>query len=245
MRKSHAICVGKVWHKRYSPKLHEFSYSLNSWWIDLQDVNSIKCNSWLVNTKLWALYRFSSRRYLRDSVLEQPDLLVRVKTKFMQHGVQLNGKEQFYLLGQLTNLGAYFSPLNFYFCYHDQEARYLLAEVSNTPWNERHYYLIDLHDLQSSTVKSFHVSPFFKMGLYYQWDFELIRDKISYKIDSYSEDELVFTAAYSGSLQSIDQLQAKITILKSPCTVYKILFGIYCEALFLFLKKVPFISYKK
>jgi hypothetical protein len=25
-----------------------------------------------------------------------------------------------------------------------REARYLLAEVSNTPWNERHYYLLDL-----------------------------------------------------------------------------------------------------
>ncbi len=37
------------------------------------------------------------------------------------------------LLGNVRCLGFYFSPVNFYFCYRQGEARYLLAEVSNTP----------------------------------------------------------------------------------------------------------------
>ncbi len=43
----------------------------------------------------------------------------------------------------LRYLGLYFSPVNFYYIYDEEnEWRYVIAEVSNTPWNERHYYAI-------------------------------------------------------------------------------------------------------
>jgi DUF1365 family protein len=32
-----------------------------------------------------------------------------------------------------------FNPVNFYYCYDEADTRWVLAEVRNTPWNERHY----------------------------------------------------------------------------------------------------------
>jgi len=47
--------------------------------------------------------------------------------------------------------------------------------VTNTPWNERHHYVLDLQDQQqarrfeSRHHKELHVSPFFTMDMEYRW----------------------------------------------------------------------------
>jgi DUF1365 family protein len=44
------------------------------------------------------------------------------------------------LLTQLRYFGFHFNPVNFYYCYDQQDVLcWVLAEVRNTPWNERHY----------------------------------------------------------------------------------------------------------
>ncbi len=48
------------------------------------------------------------------------------------------------LLTQLRYFGFHFNPVNFYYCYDEADTlRWVLAEVRNTPWNERHYYAVD------------------------------------------------------------------------------------------------------
>lgn len=48
------------------------------------------------------------------------------------------------LLCQLRYLGCYFNPVNFYYLYNeDDKLCWLLAEVRNTPWNERHTYAVN------------------------------------------------------------------------------------------------------
>ena len=68
------------------------------------------------------------------------------------NGAPLSG--DVFLLGQLRMLGMYFSPVNFYFLRSAAgEYTHMLAEVSNTPWNERHHYLVDLRE-QKDTEKN-------------------------------------------------------------------------------------------
>ena len=51
----------------------------------------------------------------------------------------------------------------------------MVAEVSNTPWNERHCYVLDTRDrstsrwLEARHSKEFHVSPFLRLEMDYQW----------------------------------------------------------------------------
>ena len=46
----------------------------------------------------------------------------------------------------------------------------MLAEVRNTPWNERHYYAVDGQQARP-LEKAFHVSPFNPMDMVYHWRF--------------------------------------------------------------------------
>lgn len=236
----HSLSDGVVWHKRHSPKVHQFNYNLNSWLINLQMLDRLDNNSRLISRSRKAIYRFQDRHYLRGS---NGNLLQAIKSKFRDLGAVLNGCESFYFLGQLSNFGVYFSPLNLYFCYVSDECTYVMAEVSNTPWNERHYYLLDPTQPQIISKKNFHVSPFFGLNQEYHWQFELTKQKISFKIDSYQEKQLVFSAGYNGSLIPIIQPEVKFKLIKSPFIVYKIILGIYFEALRIWLKKIPFIPH--
>jgi DUF1365 family protein len=57
----------------------------------------------------------------------------------------------------LRYFGFHFNPVNFYYCYDGKGTlRWVLAEVRNTPWNERHYYAVNGH--AQPTEKAFHVS---------------------------------------------------------------------------------------
>ena len=74
------------------------------------------------------------------------------------------------LSARLRMFGIYFSPVNFYFLRDELGVfTHMMAEVSNTPWNERHYYLVDM-DKQEDTQKEFHVSPFNPLDMTYKWN---------------------------------------------------------------------------
>jgi DUF1365 family protein len=238
---NNSYITGKVWHKRFSPKIHEFTYNLNSWLIDLQKVEELSTSSLLINSTKRALYRFKAENYLRDSN-SQP-LIAKIKHKLLELNATLSGNEQFYLIGQLNNIGAYFSPLNLYLCYENTECSYILAEVSNTPWNERHYYLLNPRETKIINRKSFHVSPFFGLEQEYHWEFNLNAESIKFKINTYENSKLIFSAAYSGELTPLKSAQTRI--LRSPLNVYKILMGIYFEAFRIWSKKIPFIHHPR
>jgi DUF1365 family protein len=230
-----SICIGTLWHKRYKTKEHEFYYKLNTWLIPI--------NKDEYNYKN-LFYKFRNMDYLRDSYKKEPNLFNRIKCKLQELNiVDTKSINQIYLLGQISNLGIYFSPLNLYFCYtdyDDKQCKYILCEVSNTPWNERHYYVLD-YNAELHCQKAFHVSPFFNLNQTYKWRFDFKDNRnIGFIINSYENDSLVFSASYNCTAIPIHQ---KKTAIKHKFNVFKIYFGIYYEALRLFIKKVPFVSH--
>lgn len=237
-----AFCQGWIWHKRYEPKIHQFKYRLNSWLIDLQDIGAIDTSSYLLSSKKFSLYKFNQDNYLGE---DDGDLLSRVKKRFIALGATLSGKEKFYLLGQISNLGIYFSPLNLYLCYFDNLCCYILAEVSNTPWNERHYYLLNTQNRDIISKKNFHVSPFWGLNQEYRWKFKLNKQKIFFRIDTYQDKKLVFSAGYNGVLSLLSNKMTLLKLFRSPIIIYKIFVTIYFEALLILLKKIPFIAHPK
>lgn len=125
------------------------------------------------------------------SLSERVRRLVEEKT-----GVRPQGRVA--LLTHLRILGYCFNPVSFYYCWDQAGERVetVVAEVSNTPWNEMHPYVLDERNKvdrvmvrqrppsneeeeqqQGGVVtnykfeKSFHVSPFMDMEHLYDWDF--------------------------------------------------------------------------
>lgn len=227
-----SLAIGKVWHKRYFPKTHEFSYKLNMWLIDLDNTKN-------VNKNLNLFYKFRDRDYL-DNL---PDLKLknRVLAKFYECGINLDKDTKIFLLGQVSNFGTYFSPLNLFLIYNsDNYLIYILAEVSNTPWNERHYYILNQDDKIITHEKQFHVSPFFSMNQSYTWDFTILANNIYFKIDIIEQNQKVFTASFNSSLITLENAAQGRVFFKTPFNGLKIIIGIYFEALRLVVKKLKF-----
>ena len=146
------------------------------------------------------------------------------------------------MLAQLRCFGIYFSPVNFFFLYEGNSEKYLLAEVSNTPWNEKHCYLIDLENPEL-TPKTFHVSPFMDLNMSYKWDVKTPLDNTIIRIENWNE-KLLFTALFSAKRHEISRKIVFKILLRWPLISVTIIKGIYWQAVKLLLKGIRYIPHK-
>ena len=240
-----ALYSGFVMHKRFLPKAHGFKYPFFMWYLDLDSIdNQLQLGRWF-STDSWALSRFRRADYLG-----QPDrpLADCVKDEMSRlTGRQVTGKV-FGLLN-LRTLGLYFSPVNFYFGFSDNnEPSHLLAEVSNIPWNERHHYAHLLNGSKAELVnkKNFKVSPFNPShDQTYRWQIEAPGDKLCINLGVHDERGHVFDAGLRLQRQPFTSKSARRLLLRTPVMTAYIVAAIYWQALKLFVKGIPYQPYVK
>jgi DUF1365 family protein len=221
--------------------------------LDIDDVDNCSKSEGVFGFSWYNPLRFLEKDYLRG---EPFPLSVRIKNKVSK----LNGHKdisRILMLVQVRCFGIYFSPANFYFCYDkDNNCTQMLAEVSNTPWNERHYYLVDLlkDKSQQITNKAFQVSPFMDLNMRYAWQIKPPIDdesKLLVKIENQRFDEKsassqrLFDASLILKKQPFNKRNLIKIWLQLPVMTLKVVLGIYWQALKLFMKKIPFIGYQK
>ena len=253
------IYQGVIKHTRYHQKKHHFNYGISMLSLDLDELATMDYGR-LFNWKKWALLFFNSKDYLShisnipdDKSIGNPILKLKYKVLSTveniynaQEKADSNDKlilcDKVIFAGQIRHFGIYFSPVNFFFCYHDNKAQYLLAEVSNTPWNQRHCYLINLNH-QMTTQKAFHVSPFMNMDMSYKWHIKPPTEKLNVCIESVNQERL-FSAWLSLSRKELNKGSLTKMLLHFPFMTITIFTGIYWQALKLFLKGVSFVAYQ-
>ncbi len=85
-----------------------------------------------------------------------------------------------------------FNPVAFYYCFDGSELRWIVAEVTNTPWGERHSYV--LGPKGGTLEKALHVSPFMAMDHTYEVRATAPGETLSMHIESRREGRLAFDA---------------------------------------------------
>ena len=105
------------------------------------------------------------------------------------------------LLTQLRSFGHCFNPVSFYYCFEPgvERLQALVAEVTNTPWGERHAYVIegehpDAAALAGEFDKALHVSPFMGMDHRYEARAAVPAETLSVHIASSRAGVTVFDA---------------------------------------------------
>jgi DUF1365 family protein len=236
---------GWIRHRRYLPKKHSFKYPVFMSWMDLDELDQVSAIS-----PFWSLERFNLVGFYRSDYLDntEPNLSDAVKNRIQaQTGESFKGR--ICLLTHLRFLGFGFNPVSFYFCFPEgsEQPRFILADINNTPWNERYCYVLDagekpLHNnkLIFEFDKEFHVSPFMPMQQHYRWQFKLQQSNLTIHMQLQQDNACCFDATLQLKTQAMTAPAMRNLPLRYPFLTLSVVLSIYWQALRLWLKGVPF-----
>ena len=232
---------GTVRHRRVHPTSHEFSYRVFMPYICLDELPTLFDQNLLWSARGWAPARFKRSDFLGDpEVPLQQEVRRRI---FEETGTRHRGP--IYLLANLRYFGMSMNPIACYYCFNEDESRleFLVAEVNNTPWNERHSYVLKGPEqgkwLRTDFDKQFHVSPFNPMDMRYHWRSNQPGERLSLHIENHADRHKIFDATMALSAQPLTGASMARLLAYYPLMTARVGLAIYWQALRLFLKGVP------
>lgn len=247
-KRSHSLSMvdGYVIHNRISPKKHRFKNKMCWGLFDLDKLQQCSDHSKLFSYNKWGLSSLYDKDYVDAS--SKP-----IKSK-ITHFISKHSKQQFsgrvLLFTHPRFLGYGFNSVNFYFCYQNNQLDFIVSEINNTPWGEKHLYFHDCteHDLKNESLesyhfsfdKAFHISPFVAMDMNYQWDFKVNEDELKIKMSVNKNHVNILNVILDTKITPLMENEHHKLVLKRPFQPWKMSLGIYWQAFKLWLKKVPF-----
>ncbi|MCG8463486.1 MAG: DUF1365 domain-containing protein [Xanthomonadales bacterium] len=207
----------------------------------------------------WSLMKFKDSDYCSPEKASDLLLEQRIAVLVAQRlNIDVDGP--IVLLGHLRQWGLCFNPVSFYLCHnHQHELVAIVAEITNTPWGERHCYAFAAEAIRKQPRhgnpagqsvyevvfdKGFHVSPFMPMGLQYRWRFNISDVAVHIFMALRREGNTVFDASLSLRAPSSQQACSK-PHLRFPLMVHRVLFHIYRHAAWLYIKGSRFYPHPK
>ncbi|GIX04886.1 MAG: DUF1365 domain-containing protein [Planctomycetaceae bacterium] len=135
-----ALYTGWVRHERREGVRHLFRQRMTLFYLDLDELSQLPQLPGIFSTRSPAWISWRARDYL----LGQGDLRQTARQLVAQHlGFTPQGPIR--LLTHPRYVGWLMNPVSFYYCFDAfEQLQVVIAEVNNTPWNERHHYVLRL-----------------------------------------------------------------------------------------------------
>lgn len=241
------IYEGVVQHRRHTPRRHEFKYRVAMPYLCLDELPDL-----FEGRRLWSATGRALAEFRRSDFLGDP--AVPLQDEVRRRIREETGAEHagpIYLLANLRYFGYVMNPIACYYCFNPDETRleYLVAEVNNTPWDERHSYVLagpEAGDwLETSFDKRFHVSPFNPMAMRYHWRSNTPVKRLLLRMENRADGETVFDATLSLTARPMNAASLNGLLLRYPLMTARVALAIYWQALRLYIKGVPFYPHPK
>ncbi len=245
-----ALYEGSVSHLRLEPFRRSFRSRLLMVYLDLDELDRVFAGRWF-----WGIERRALLGFRRADHFGNPDepldsavrSLVALRT-----GERPTGPIR--LLTQLRSAGFAFNPLSLYYCYAPggTDLHTIVAEVTNTPWGERHCYVLPARDaerrgdqLSFRTPKELHVSPFLGMNVDHHWRLRPPGRRLSLTITDENAGGKQFLAALDLHRREIDGAALARALRIRPLPGLQTIAGIYLHALRLWLRGAPYFPHPR
>lgn len=239
-------CVyrGTVRHRRFAPIARTFEYRLFMMYLDLDELPEVFDGRWLWSARRLAPAWFRRSDYLGDSSQPLADAVRSEAERLTGH--RPSGPIR--LLTHLRYFGYVINPVTFYYCFAADELGIdcVLAEVTNTPWKERHTYALgpgpdgNVTGQTHRFGKAFHVSPFMDMDHEYEWRFTDPGDRLTVHMANAKEGIKRFDATLTLAREEITAGSLARTLMSHPWMTARVATAIYAQAARLWLKGLPF-----
>lgn len=239
-----AIYEGVVRHHRLTPRPHAFSYRIGQLYLDLEEIDRVFAGRWLWSREARNLAEFRRSDYLGPSSVPLAEAVKRLVERHT--GRRPEGPVR--LLTHLRYAGYIFNPVSFYYCYgaDGAELSAIVAEITNTPWGERHAYVLPAEtahrqagDWEWTFPKAFHVSPFVGSRRDYAWRFSAPAERLRVRMSVLRAAGLELEATLSLERRPLSGANLARVLWRYPLMTAKVIGAIHWEALRLWAKRTP------
>lgn len=232
---------GTVRHRRFDAVRHRFRTRLFFAYLDLGELDRLFAGRWW-----WSARRPAPMWFRRRDYFGPPD--VPLADAVRDAVARRTGRRPDGAVRVLTNLrmfGYVFNPVSIYYCFdRDERLAAVLAEITNTPWGERHHYVVagepTRRTLRASFDKQFHVSPFQPMEQRYEWTLTPPGERLAVHMQNFAGGERVFDATLVLERRPWNTRQLAMAALRHPWMTAKVILTIHWHAFRLWCKRAPF-----
>ena len=243
-----ALYVGHIRHRRARPHAHGFRYRMAQLYVDLDELPTLLEGRWLWSLDRRNVAAFHRRDYFGDPAVPLKEAILTAVEGVT--GSRPAGPVR--LLAHWRYFGYVMNPVSFYYCFDADGCTLnaIVAEITNTPWGERHAYVLPAASASRHGTgrrvfawrfdKIFHVSPFLPMGLHYDWRFEVPGEQLRVHMDVSDAQASIFDATLVMQRRQLDGAALTKFLIEYPALTAQVAWKIYWNALLIRLKRNPF-----
>lgn len=249
--------IGWVRHRRFKPRPHNLKYPVFMWYLDLDEIDAVTQQSRLFSNRKFGWVRFQQDDYFGRG--KQPIKQAVIEKIAQSSHIPAARIHRVAMLTNLRMLNFIMNPVTFYYAFDENDDLLaIMPEITNTPWNERHSYVLPLaqsltqekpakptqKNYRFQPQKQFHISPFHDMDMQYDWRLgNPVHKNVHFHLENWQNREKIFDATMALTPEPITAGSVRQTLIRFPWMTVKVASGIYWHALKLWLKGVPFYSH--
>lgn len=191
---SHKFFEGNIYHKRYSPKIHDFKYKF--FMIDINISKLDKLENKYFSQNSFNLFSFNTK----DHFGESEDFKKNIKNLLKKYDLEATEKMRFITLPRI--FGYVFNPISVLILFENDKPTNMIAEVHNYNGG-RVIYPVKLETkdnkhYKGESLKDMYVSPFFKRDGRYEFDLIYTSNDFSIGIKLFEDGKKMLSSTFVG-----------------------------------------------